>query len=67
MLVDPRVTCECGHPRSDHDNDYVSFTNCNHDLDADYDYELGRYVKTGGCDCPEFIPYRKEERSANSK
>lgn len=45
---------ECLHPKSDHPPEYGSSA-CIHDLDADYDYEAERYVKCGGCDCPEFI------------
>ena len=57
ILLD--LCADCIHPKSEHPRDYGNGTSCIHDLDADYDYELERYVKCGGCDCPEFIPMER--------
>jgi hypothetical protein len=49
------LCAECGHPEKEHPKDWAGGTSCIRDYDADYDYERERYVKCGGCDCPEFI------------
>jgi len=55
-LDSDRDCLECSHPRSAHSGTFVpDDTSCQHDLDADYDDEKGRFVKVGGCDCPAFV------------
>lgn len=46
------VLCiDCGHCAAEHPTDYGGGTACVDNLDADWDGE--RYVKCGGCKCPE--------------